>query len=127
MKSKILLVFALLVVLPACAFLQEKAGNRAAEFLGNAIGTYAECEDNRKVVKWAQDKCATIGLCGVQATGPISGALLKPLVDKFVPAGVDWAKPEAWGVCKLSRPKNGLKSALYAAIDALPVKFEVEE
>lgn len=121
MKQKTMLVAVFVVaLLGACSFLQRKAGDRIAAFFGNGVAQYAECEDPKKVVKWAQGICSSFGAC-TEPTGPLTGAILKPLVDKFVPAGVDWVKPAAWGACKMSKPKDGLKNFLYGLIDMLPV------
>lgn len=125
MKRLFYVIPVIAIAVSACSFLQQKAGDRVAEFFGNRIGTWAECDTNAGVIKWAKGICGSVALCSTQTeTGPISGAFLKPLVDKFVPRGIDWVKPEVWGYCKLSKPKDGLKGFLYGVIDALPVKLK---
>lgn len=123
MKHTLLAAVGFALVVAACSWTQKKIGDRAANVIGNGAALYFECAEPVKVVKWFQDKCASFGACS-EPTGPLSGAILKPIIDKFVPEGVDFIIPDAWGYCKATKPKEGLKSFLYGIVDRLQVKLE---
>lgn len=113
---------AVAAIVVACAWAQKKLGDQIAAFVGQGTAQYLECSEPAKVVKWFQKQCSAVGACTVP-TGPISGAILKPIVDKLVPQGVDFVIPDEFGACVASRPKGGLKAFLYTLIDALPVEL----